>query len=141
MQSTVTIVEWSICLLITSMSCVVSSKWLSQSRCRLQCGLLGPSNHVLGNHQISPPHGMEPPLRSRRRQSIFVQLSHISCSSGALKLSGLLTSYLQCQADNEMDENPLLFWKIPMCSFEHLKPVAKTTLKKCFISSSRMHAL
>jgi len=26
-----------------------------------------------------------------------------------------ITSYLQCQADDEMDENPLLFWKT-MCS-------------------------
>jgi len=35
-----------------------------------------------------------------------------------------ITSYLQCQADDEMDENPLLFWKTHV-QFEHLKKSQK----------------
>lgn len=44
-----------------------------------------------------------------------------------------ITSYLQCQADDEMDENPLLFWKTRV-QFEHLKPVAKTILTRSALS-------
>ena len=40
-----------------------------------------------------------------------------------------ITSYLQCEADDEMDENPLLFWKTQVL-FEHLKRVAKTILTR-----------
>ena len=34
-----------------------------------------------------------------------------------------ITSYMQCQADDEMNENNLLFWKTHV-QFEHLKQVA-----------------
>jgi len=37
-----------------------------------------------------------------------------------------ITSYLQCQADDEMDENPLLFWTTHV-QFEHLKIVKNST--------------
>jgi len=38
-----------------------------------------------------------------------------------------------CQADDEMDENPLLFWKTHV-QFEHLKKVAKTVLTTSALS-------
>jgi len=38
-----------------------------------------------------------------------------------------ITSYLQCQADDDMNENPVLFCKTHV-QFEHLKKVAKTVL-------------
>jgi len=55
-------------------------------------------------------------------QSYFVWRRH-------LEIEWTVTSYLQCQADDEMDENHLLFWKTHV-QFEHLKPVAKTVLTR-----------
>ena len=56
----------------------------------------------------------------------------------------ITSSYLQyvnCQADDETHENPLLFWNIHV-QFEYLKKSLKnSTHKKWFVSSSRMHVL